>query len=421
MNLIKTSFFSGLATLIKIAGGFLTNKLIAVYAGPSGMAIIGQFQNVLGVFCDLSSGGILSGTIKYIAENSDNPSEQKKYLSVSFFISIAFALLLSLILLFLHKSFSIYFLKDIKYNNIFLVLAFAIVLISLNNFFISVLNGFKEMKKLITLQMVSNIASILFLLILVSQLGLYGALLALTTSHILVFLVSLYFVTSSKWFNIQNFISRFDFDAMKNLFKFSFIAIIVIITVPLTQIIIRDYMISTVSIESAGMWQGVLKISDVYLILLTSSIGIYFYPKVSEIKDKKELRKELINAFLFIIPMVSLMAIFIYFCRDFIIYTLFTQEFLPMKSLFGFQLVGDVFKVCCWLLMTILIAKSMFKKYLTAHFVYTFFYISTSILFINNYGIIGSTLSYAFSYIILLILLIYIFRDLLLPERFKNE
>ena len=47
MTLIKTSILSAIATIIKIISGFIVTKVIAVYIGPSGLALIGQLQNFI--------------------------------------------------------------------------------------------------------------------------------------------------------------------------------------------------------------------------------------------------------------------------------------------------------------------------------------------------------------------------------------
>ncbi|EJG0004581.1 O-antigen flippase, partial [Vibrio parahaemolyticus] len=49
MNLIKTSFLTLIATAIRLISGLVINKAISVFIGPSGLALIGQFQNSLTV------------------------------------------------------------------------------------------------------------------------------------------------------------------------------------------------------------------------------------------------------------------------------------------------------------------------------------------------------------------------------------
>jgi PST family polysaccharide transporter len=47
MTLIKTSVLTGISTIIKVISAFVINKVIAIYVGPSGLAIVGQLQNFL--------------------------------------------------------------------------------------------------------------------------------------------------------------------------------------------------------------------------------------------------------------------------------------------------------------------------------------------------------------------------------------
>lgn len=54
MTLIKTSILSGISQVIRIISGFIITKVIAVYGGPSGMAIIGQLQNFINIILMLS-------------------------------------------------------------------------------------------------------------------------------------------------------------------------------------------------------------------------------------------------------------------------------------------------------------------------------------------------------------------------------
>jgi PST family polysaccharide transporter len=47
LTLIKTSILSAIATIIKVISGFVINKVIAMYVGPSGLAVVGQLQNFI--------------------------------------------------------------------------------------------------------------------------------------------------------------------------------------------------------------------------------------------------------------------------------------------------------------------------------------------------------------------------------------
>lgn len=69
-----------------------------------------------------------------------------------------------------------------------------------------------------------------------------------------------------------------------------------ILTVPVSFIIIRNYITDTLSMEHAGYWQGLTKISDTYLMFITMSLSVYYLPRLSEIKDDLKLKKKYLMA-----------------------------------------------------------------------------------------------------------------------------
>ena len=77
MNLLKTSVLNGIAVLIRTATLFILNKILAVYVGPSGYAVIGQFQNFIQIVTTFAGGAINNAVIKYTAEYYDDKNKQR--------------------------------------------------------------------------------------------------------------------------------------------------------------------------------------------------------------------------------------------------------------------------------------------------------------------------------------------------------
>ena len=271
MNLIKTSGLTAISTLIKIISSFIVNKVIAIYIGPSGLAIIGQFQNFISIIMTFANGAINGGLIKYLAEYYDNNLKRAKILSTSFLISLVCSLLFSLILIIFHSPLSFYFFKNTNYSSILLVFGVTLAFFSLNTFFLSVLNGHNEIKKLTIINISSSIISLLFTITLINFFNLYGALLSIVTVQTIVFFITLAFVINCSWFKISIFFNGIDKESFIKLGKYSLMAITTAITVPVSQIIVRNYITDHFNLNSAGFWQGIIKISDMYLMLITSS------------------------------------------------------------------------------------------------------------------------------------------------------
>lgn len=74
-RILKTSAISGAARIVTILASFLRAKLVAVYAGPAGMGILGLYTSSLGVISSFASLGIDASGVRQIAANSKD-SEQ---------------------------------------------------------------------------------------------------------------------------------------------------------------------------------------------------------------------------------------------------------------------------------------------------------------------------------------------------------
>ncbi len=413
MKLIKTGFFTGISTLIKIIGGFVINKLIAVYVGPAGLAVIGQFQNFVSIIMTFANGAVNTGTTKSIAEYYDNHEKRTNILSTSFLISLSCSLLFSALLIFFRNKIALCFLKNIQYSSIIFIFGFTLAFFALNTFFLSVLNGFREIKKLTVINITSSLVGLVFTIILVIFYKLYGALLSIVTSQSIMFFVTVFAVSRCDWFKFDYFLRGIKKESFIKLSKFSLMALTTALTAPLSQISVRNYVSSHLSLDAAGFWQGTVKISDVYLLLITTSLSVYYLPRLSEIKSDIEMRKELFYGFKIILPAVAVMALGIFVFRDFIIKILFSDKFLVMSDLFGYQLIGDFFKIASWLLGYIMIARAMTKYFIATEIVFNFSYVLFAMFFVDKFGLIGTTQAFMLNYLLCLAAMIVLFKDLI--------
>ena len=129
MKLLKTSFFSAIITVIRLASGFIANKVVAIYTGPGGVALIGAFTNFIALALTFANGAINNGVIKYTSEYEGNEVQQKLLVSTSFRISIYCSLIFGPILIIFAPIFSTWILTNNIYTNALRVLGISIVLL----------------------------------------------------------------------------------------------------------------------------------------------------------------------------------------------------------------------------------------------------------------------------------------------------
>ncbi|MEY0099052.1 O-antigen translocase [Providencia stuartii] len=420
MTLIKTSLLSLIATFFKMLSGLVINKVISVYIGPAGLAIIGQFQNFSQIILIVAQGAINNGVVKYTAEYGKENKKLPILFSTAAKISLTTSSIVGCILILLSNSLSERLLDNIHYTFIFILFGFTIVLFVLNSFLLSILNGLKEIRNYIKINIIQSIYSLIFTSLLIYFWGLKGALVALATNQSIIFFITLFMLRKHEFIKIKNFSHPFNKKISKNLFSYSVMAITSAILAPSSQFIIRDYIGSTQGLDQAGYWQGIWYISTMYLMVITTVLATYYLPRLSEISNYIELKKELLLGYKILLPMTISIGVVIFLIRKFIILTLFSSDFLPMVELFTFQIIGDSLKITAWLLSYIMVAKAMTRTFILTEIISSIFFVLCSLLLINHYGTIGATYAYTINYIFYVIMMILVFK-LYIKKKFNTK
>lgn len=412
-DITKIFSLNAIATLVKMLTGFVSVKVVAVLIGPSGVALLGQLNNFSSILLGFSTGGITSGVTKYVAEYVASQSKVNVFLRTALWITMGFSLICAIVLIAGAGFFSQLILRDSRYRLVFVIFGCTIVFYALNSLLISILNGYKQFKKYVRINIIGSLVSLLFSVTFAYFLSIYGALLAVVTYQSVVFFVTLTLVTKCEWFKKNNFVGKFDRIAGKKLAHYSVMALVVTIAMPVSQLIVRDYLVSHTSLVQTGIWEGMNRISGMYLMVITSSLSVYYLPRLAEIKVQHEIRKEVFSVYRMIIPLLLSATLCIYYLREFIIQALFSEEFRGMSQLFGFQLTGDFLKITAWVLSFQMLAKAMTRLLVTTEIIFSISSILLSMVFIDSFGIIGATMAYALNYLGYLLMMVVIFRKMI--------
>jgi PST family polysaccharide transporter len=416
-DLVKVSSLNALATFIRMITGFVSVKVVAAIIGPAGVALLGQLNNFSQILLSISNGGINAGITKYTSEFSDSEKDYVLYLGTGFWITVVLSVACSLVLIVGAGYFSESILHDVQYKSVFYVFGGTLLFYALNALLTSVINGFKEYKKYVISNIVGSIVGLLFSVVLAIEFGVYGALLATVTFQSIVFFITIAIIAKSYWFKWKLFLSKFNKAVAVRLGHYSLMAIASAVTIPAGQIIVRSFIIDHRSITDAGLWEGINRISTMYLMVITTSLSVYYLPRLSELKTKQEVRHEILTVYKLTIPFLLLTTGIIYLFRIFIIHLLFTNEFVGMENLFAFQLIGDILKILGWVLGYLLLAKAMTKIYITMEIVNFLLLILFSYFLVRGYGSVGATLAFALVYLVYLLVLCFVFRDLLFSRK----
>lgn len=409
-DLVRITSWSSVSYFIKTVSQFIISKVLAVTIGPAGVAILGQLTNISGIIQSLGSAGISIGVTKYIAENYDNEVEQQKVIDNSLKLVFYTSAGVGLLTLLFFKAINRYFLANSNYSEVVLIAGLTVLLFAINTTIVAVINGLQQYKQYIYITILNSLFNLFLVLVFVKIWGFKGALYALVTTPALLFFISYSFVYKKSWFSFKFLFTKFDYSILKKLSAFSLMAINNAVVGALGQIILRSLIIKRLSITEAGLWDSLTKLSNAYMLLITTSIQVYFLPALAAISDSKLLWKELIRANKILLPLIGTILILIFIFRTEIILLLFTKQFLPLQEYFKFQLVGDLIKISSWIFAYTMYARAMTKRLILTDNFFTALNISLAYLFVIKMHLAGIFVAYLCSSLIYFVFIVVFIR-----------
>ena len=400
MKLIKTGVLSVIPVGFRVITSLLLNKILAIYVGPSGYAVIGQFQNFVGMLTTLASGAVNTGVTKYTAEYFDDELRQAAVWKTAGTIAFIGSLGTGFVILLLHSWLAKVILNDNALGMVFVWLGCGLVFFTLNGLLLAILNGKKEIGRFVVINVAGSLVGLVATGSLAYWWGLYGALVALAINQSIVFFVTLALCWRAPWFHARNLVGNLDPAVVRALGKFTLMALASSTFLPISQMLIRNHLAGMFGWAAAGHWDALLRISSLYLMLISTPLAVYYLPRLSEIRDDLEMKREIISGYRILLPLAAVGAVIIYFLRDWIIVTLFDAAFLPMRDLFAWQMAGDIIKTACWLLGYVFLGKTMVKELIFTEFLFAASWVGFVWLLTDWVGQQGAQMGYFFSLIV---------------------
>lgn len=404
MKLINVIIFNGLSVLIRMLTLIGVNKILAIYGGASAFAYISQLQNIVNLSLVLPTNSVNSACIKYTAENKK--ASYELWRNCTFIVLIA-SIIVSIILVVFSRQISLLTFGTEEYHKYFLYLAVTLHFMAFNIHLQSILNGLGKLKEYVISSIISNILSAGISIFLIIIYGLKGALISIVISQAFGVIATYLIGRRVGTFSFRTLFGTIQFAQLKKILMFSSMAMFAGAILPLSLSAMRQMIINFCDVESASYWDAVWKISTIYITLISTTLSVYYLPKLSSLDQKKELVREISSGLLFVFFISLSSAFCIYLLQDWLIIFLFSKEFAPMAPLIKYQLIGDVFKMLSWVLGYFLISKACIRFYIISELIQWALFIALGYFFLKKYGVIGAVYSYVYTQIFCLLVLFY--------------
>lgn len=408
MTLIKTSLLNGIAVIVRMLTLLGLNKILAIYVGPAGYATLGQFQNAVQMITTLASGAINTGVTKYTAEYHEDEAKQQAVWRTAGTIALIGSLLVGVLVGLFNRPLASWFLNDEELGGVFIWFAATLVLFVFNTLLLAILNGKKEIQRYVIANIAGSLFALLVTTVMAIQLGMYGALVALAIYQSMAFFVTFWVCRRTTWFRLSYMIGGIDKQAAKNFVKFTAMALTSAACVPISHILVRNHLGETLGWNAAGYWEAMGRLSAAYLMLVTTTLSVYYLPRLSELDSFVEIKSEILRGYKIIMPTAAVFGIIIYFLRDLIVRILFTEEFSEMETLFAWQMVGDTLKIGSWILAFLMLGKAMVKAFIVSEIIFSATFYILVVMLVQELQLKGVVVAYAFNYFLYWIALAFI-------------
>lgn len=390
--------------------GIISVKVISVYLGTSGMALLGSFRNFTSIVKSISTIGINNSIIKLFVENKEDKKELNTIFSTFFWIFLAISSTLSILGILYSKNISEYLFYTDTYSIPIQLFSILQPLIVINVFWLAIFNGLGAFKKIVIIQIISNVLIFCFTIFLIVYHNIFGALLAIAFSELIMLFVTYLFVRREVAFFIFDLKKIICSKYVNVVKKFALMGLLSGILVPLVSILIRNEIIKTSGITEAGVWDATIRISTYYMMFFSSGLTLYYLPKLASLKTDFEFKNELISYFKIFVPFFVLMMVIIYLFKQYIIQFIFTPEFQSVDSLLKWQLFGDFFKVLTLAFGYQIVVKTMMKLYFFGEIFYNLLYYFLTLYLIKEFGVEGAMQAYFYTNVIHFIFILFMFR-----------
>lgn len=400
MSLAKASIWTAASTLVKIGAGLLVVKLLAVSYGPSGIGQAGNFRQLVTVLGVLAGAGIFNGVTKYVAQYRDEPQQLRGVVGTASAMVLGFSTLLAIAFVLAAAPISRALFGHDHYQGLVRLVALVQLGIAWANLLLALLKGFRDAAGNALALIAGSLIGVLAYLLCWKVGGYQGALLGLALVPALAVVPAAVMLARRRAIPFAYLRPRWDAALAGQLGKFTLMALITSVTLPVAYVMMRNLLAAHYSWDEVGIWQGVSSISDAYLQFITASFSVYLLPTLSRLTAKSDITREIGKALKFVLPAVAAASLTVWLLRDFAIWLLFSAKFTAMRDLFAWQLVGDVLKVGAYVYGYLVIARASLRLYVLAEISQFALLTAFSHWLIPSHGAAGAAQAYMATYIV---------------------
>ncbi|MGV9003599.1 O-antigen translocase [Flavobacterium sp.] len=419
-KLLKVLSLNSISVAISFVLGIISSKIISVFLGASGMALMGSFRNFTSMAKSVSTLGINNSVVKLIVENKEDKKELGIIYSTFFWLFLFISITITTLVLIFASSISSFIFYSDGFTTPIRFFGLLLPLLVINTFWLAIYNGFEHFKKIVIIQIIANVLTFVTTALLIWKQNIIGGLFSIALGELLMVLVTFLFIKKEPDFFKFDLKKVLDKKYLRVIKRFLFMALLSAVLVPLTLLLIRDAIVSQYSINDAGIWDAVNRLSNFYMMFFSSGLSLYYMPKLAALVTENEFKTELKSYFKIIVPLFALMLLAVYFSKELILKIAFTNEFSKINELIIWQLLGDFIRIMTLAFGFQILVKTMLKRYFITEIIFNGLYFFLSVYLMKINGVAGVLQAYFIANSVTFVLILFMFRKLFFKSHFSK-
>ncbi|SFN27227.1 Membrane protein involved in the export of O-antigen and teichoic acid [Paenimyroides ummariense] len=400
-SLFKATGLFGIVEFIRILLRIIVNMFASKFLGPVGAGLIGLIENTTQLIISLTSFGLNFTGIREIASNKLSNDLQSSIKFINLF-SLTTGFLAAIISILFSTYLSKLTFDTDRYSIWFVCLAIYFVCTSFVQSRTIILEGLQEIKKLLALNIITNVINVIIVIGCYYLYEIQGVILSMILTSVLNLIL---FWRGTQKYNINSLKIPKE-ELKKNFKRFTKSGVLLAINTCiglLGYLLIRYYLKPIDDGVVLGYYHvgNILMVS--YVGILFIGINKFYFPKLAHAlkNESKSETNKLVNNQLELCLLILIPAIFLlYFLGDFFIKILFSVKFLPVYNILIFGLVSIIFRGFNYIVGYIILSYNNFKQYFYINALSDIFNIFSTILLYKYLGLCGIGLALTINYIL---------------------
>ena len=390
----------GGSSFINMLVGMLRVKALAVLLGPTGIGLMGLYQNIMNMGAILASCGVETSGVRQIATSSSQVELLATVRRAMLFGSTILGTAGMVLLWLLRDTISILIFGDTVHAGSVSWLGLGVLLTVIAGAHTALLQGLRRVADLAKIGIFSAASAAIAGVSAVFFLGEGGVLWFVIATPAANLILSRYFAVQ-----LPHTYTAHELAEVKRtwvaLLKFGIPLMTAGLLTLITQLIVRSIVLRDLGLEASGLFHAAWTISMTYAAFALSAMAMDYFPRLSSAIDDKSKARTIVNeqaemALLLTGPLlIALITL-----APWMIHLLYSEEFKPAAEILKWQVLGDILKVSIAPCVYIFLANGNGGIAIAIQSVWCAVYLGTVAIGINDYGLAITGMSFLLAYII---------------------